>query len=143
MSEALARKSTARTVLAVIAGLLTVVALDLSVDAVMHAKGVFPPLGTPMSDKQSLLAISYRLLDGIIGGYVAAWLAPNRPLRHAVILGSIGTLVALVGAMATWNMNLGPHWYALAIAVAALPAAAFGGMVRERQRSGNSSAERA
>jgi len=141
MSEPIARKSVPRSVLAVITGLLTVVALDMGIDAVMHANGLFPPSGTPISDKQSVLALSYRLLDGVIGGYVAAWLAPRSPLRHALILGSLGTLVALAGAIATWNMNLGPHWYALALAAAALPAAAAGGTARERLRG--RSAERA
>ena len=34
-----------RSISAVLAGVLTVVALDKGIDAVMHASGVYPPLG--------------------------------------------------------------------------------------------------
>ena len=133
MSDGVQAKSTGRSIVAVIAGLLTVVALDLGIDAAMHAAGAFPPGRQPMNDQQCMLAISYRLIDGILGGYVAARLAPSRALRHAVILGCIGIVLSLAGAIATWNMNLGPRWYSLALVVVALPCASIGGATRARQ----------
>jgi hypothetical protein len=138
MSEIAPKKRTGRSVLAIVAGLLTVVALDLSIDAVMHLVAAFPPAGRSMTDKQCLLAISYRLVDGVIGGYVAARLAPNRALHHAVILGCIGVLLSLAGALATWNMKLGPRWYALSLIVIALPCASAGGAIRRSQLSSRS-----
>jgi len=135
MNEATSQKSTGRSVVAVIAGLLTVVALDLGIDAVMHATGVFPPTSQkePMEGGLFLLAFGYRMCDGIVGGYVAGRLAPSRPLRHAVVLGCIGLAISLAGFVATRNMNLGPTWYSLALIVAALPCASLGGKLRAIQ----------
>ncbi len=50
-----------RRVGAVLAGLLAVVILSTATDALMHATGVFPPLGQPMSDGLFLLATAYRI----------------------------------------------------------------------------------
>jgi len=135
MSETAQKKSTGRSVVAVIAGLLTVIALDLGIDAIMHATGVFPPSSKtqPMADSLFLLAMGYRMCDGVLGGFVAARLAPSRPLRHAVILGCIGLAGSLAGAIATRNMNLGPQWYSLALVVVALPCAFLGGTIRARK----------
>lgn len=134
-----AGRSTGRGVLAVVAGLFTVVALDLGIDAIMHAIGAFPSGKQPMNDRQCLLGVSYRLIDGIIGGYVAARLAPGKPLLHAAVLGGIGIVLSLVGAIVTWNMNLGPRWYSVALVAVALPCAAIGGAIRARQLASQTS----
>jgi hypothetical protein len=42
-------------------------------------------------------------------------------MRHALIGGCIGVALATVGAVATWNRNLGPHWYSVALIVFGLP----------------------
>ena len=89
MSETLPPRRTLRSIGAVLAGLLAVVVLDTGIDAVMHATGVYPPWGQPMMGALFLLAMAYRMVDGIAGGYIAARLAPSRPIRHALILGAI------------------------------------------------------
>ena len=125
-----------RSVLAVVAGLVTVVALDTGSDAVMHATHVFAPF-QPMADNLYLLALAYRAVDGVIGGYVAARLAPDRPVRHAVILGCIGVAASIAGAAAFWNKGpeYGPKWYPLTLVVIALPCAWLGGKLRALQMS--------
>ena len=54
---------------------------------------------------------------------------------HALILGAIGTAIAIAGATATWNSGpeFGPRWYPIALVVTALPCAWIGGKLRERQ----------
>jgi hypothetical protein len=54
-------------------------------------------------------------------------------MTHALIGGAIGTVLALAGAIATWNMPLGPHWYPIALVVLALPTAWVGGKLRLMQ----------
>src|SRR5262245_4418712 len=95
--------------LAVIAGLAFVIVLSLGLDAVMHGSGVFPEDPTGMTTGDWVLALSYRLLIAIGGGWITARLAQTRPLLLAVVLGIIGTVVGLAGLAAAWMMrpNLG------------------------------------
>jgi hypothetical protein len=130
--------SVGRSIGAVVAGIVVGVALTLITDVVLHAMGVFPPLGQPVSDGPLVLATVYRIVFGIVGSYVAARLAPHGPMRHAMIAGFIGFVVSIVGAVVTWNRGpaFGPHWYPLALIVTALPCAWVGGWMRERQLRG-------
>ena len=120
---------------AVVAGLLTVVILDLGIDVVMHKTGIYPPWFQPMRTSLWLLAIAYRTMDGIIGGYIVARLAPDRPLKHALALGIIGLLLSTAGVVGTWSKGpeFGPKWYPLALVAISLPCALVGGLLRERQ----------
>src|SRR5262245_64129381 len=52
--------------------------------------GDLSPVGQPISDSLFLLATLYRSLYGIAGSYVAARLAPDRPMHHALVVGAIG-----------------------------------------------------
>jgi len=126
-----------RRVGAVLAGLVLIFILDIGIDVIMHATGVFPPWFQPMPTNLWLLAIAYRAVDGITGGYVTARLAPDRPLFHALILGFIGVLLSTAGLLATWGKGpeFGPKWYPLALVVMALPCAFIGGAIRQRQLS--------
>ena len=126
------RRRLARSILAVVAGFIIVVILSIGTDAVLHALQVFPPLGQRMSDKLFLIATIYRTVYAILGTYITARLAPDRPMAHALIGGIIGLILGSVGAAATWSRTeLGPHWYPLALVVTALPCASIGGKIRE------------
>jgi hypothetical protein len=124
-----------RSVGAVVAGLLAIVVLSTATDAVMHATGVFPPAGQPMSDALWLLATAYRIVYGVAGCYIAARLAPDRPMQHALVLGVVGLVLSIAGAAATWNRGpgFGPKWYPLAVIAIALPCAWVGGRLRVMQ----------
>src|SRR5215471_10154598 len=115
-----------QSVWAIVAGFLFVVILSVVTDALFHKLGVFPPLGEYNPDKPLILASAYRVILGIIGSYITARLAPHGPMRHALIGGFIGILMGILGAVATWNSNLGPHWYPIALIVLALPQAWLG-----------------
>lgn len=122
---------------AVLAGLLFVIITSTAADALMHATGIFPPLGQPMADSLFVLALAYRIIFSIVGGYITARLAPDRPVQHALILGVIGFVLGLAGTAATWNRGpeFGPKWYPLLLAVTAIPSTWLGGkLVRERSR---------
>jgi hypothetical protein len=120
-----------RRVGALLAGLLVVVVLSTAADALLHATGVYPPAGQPMPGALFLLATAYRLAFGTLGSFVAARLAPARPMWHAVALGAVGTALAAAGLVATWNAALGPRWYPVALVVTALPCAWLGGRLAE------------
>ena len=73
---------------AVLAGILVGAVLSLGTDVVLHAARVFPPWDQPASNALLLLATAYRTVYSVAGSYVTARLAPNRPMLHALVLGS-------------------------------------------------------
>lgn len=120
-----------RSIGAVLAGFATVVILSIATDEIMHATGIIPR-GAMWNPWHNLLALAYRCAATVAGGWVTARLAPRNPIRHAVILGFIGTAAGIAGVMATWDMGLGPRWYPIAVAVTGFPCCLLGGWLRAR-----------
>lgn len=122
-----------RSIGAIVAGFLVIVVLSVATDVVMHATGIYPPWFQYMPDSLFLLATAYRAVYSVLGCYLTARLAPDRPMRHALILGVIGTLLSIVGAIATWNQGreFGPKWYPLTLVVMSLTLAWLGGKIRQ------------
>jgi len=135
MSETKQSGRVLRRIGAVLAGLLVVVILDLGIDVLLHATGIYPPWFQPMRTSLWLIAIGYRTFDGIAGGYTVARLAPDRPVQHSLVLGVIGLIMSIAGVAGTWSKGpeFGPKWYPLTLVVIALPCAWIGGKLRARQ----------
>lgn len=88
-----------------------------------------------MADSLFVLALAYRIIYSIIGGYITARLAPDQPVKHALVLGAIGFVLGLAGTIATWNRGpeFGPKWYPLLIMLTAIPSVLLGGkLVRSK-----------
>jgi len=128
-----------RSVGALFAGFLVVVFLSLGTDVALHATGVFPPWGEPMSDALFLLATAYRTVYAVAGSTLTAQLAPQRPMAHALIGGAVGLVLSAAGAVATWNQGpaFGPHWYPLALVATAMPCAWAGGRLHAIRARGD------
>ncbi len=128
-------RQTRRRIGAVISGVVVGAGLALGTDGLMHALGVFPRWGEAMSDVLFVLALAYRSFYNVVAAYVTAWLAPIRPLWHAMAGGVLNLVASTAGAAATWDKGseFGPHWYPLALIALALPCAWLGGKWRERQ----------
>ena len=139
MSEAQRPRSLGRSIGALLAGFVVVVILSIGTDVVLHAAGIFPPLGKPMSDALLLLATVYRSIYAVVGSYITARVAPDRPMQHALAGGVIGLVLSVVGAVMAWNKvdTLGPHWYPLSLVATALPCAWIGGKLRVMQVDGD------
>jgi len=141
MSESGAQspKRIGRSIAAVLIGMAAGIAVTLGTDFVLHAMKVFPPWDQRVPDGLLLLATGYRTVYNIAASYLIGWLAPYRPVRHAMVGGVAGFVVSLAGAIATWNGGpaFGPHWYPIALIVLALPCAWLGGYLRERQLTGS------
>jgi hypothetical protein len=122
-------RRTLRSVGAVLAGFLVIIIITTATDIAMHATGVFPQSGQPMSNALWLLATAYRIVYGVAGCYIAARLAPDRPMQHAMALGVVGLALSILGAVVTWDRGpgFGPHWYPLALVAIAIPCAWLGG----------------
>ena len=122
-----------QSIIAVVAGLVFIIVVTTVVDIVLHKMGVYPPLDHPINDTLSALATAYRIVISIAGAWLTARLAPDKPMKHALILGVVGTFLGLVGVVTTWNSGLGPRWYPIALAVLAIPQCWVGGKLYEVQ----------
>ena len=124
-------RSLPRSAAAVAAGFVSVAVLSLVTDEVLHLLRIYPPWGEPMWDTGlNLLALSYRILYSVAGGYITARLAPRSPMRHVVVLGILGFIAGTAGAITAIRMaDLGPNWYPIALALTAFPGVWLGGLL--------------
>jgi len=129
-----ARPNAWKSVWAVLAGFIVIFILSMGMDAVMHVAGIFPPWGEAMTNGLYAWATAYRVVFSIIGCYVAARLAPNRPMAHAIWLGVLGVVISLVATIVTWNKSpaFGPHWYPIALVLVSIPCAWIGGKIYKK-----------
>jgi hypothetical protein len=120
---------------AILLGVVAVVVLSLLTDQLFHVLGVYPPWGEPFFDTGlNVLALSYRCVYSVIGSWIAARFAPRNPMRHALVLGVVGTVLATLGAVTTIPMNLGPAWYPISLVITAMPCAWVGGALHRASR---------
>ena len=126
---------------AVVAGLVFIVITHTGTDAILKAIGVLPKGHLYVSTGLILVVIFYRAVFSLAGCYLTAKLAPQNPMKHSLILGTIGVVLSAVGAIATANMNLGPAWYAWSLAVISLPIAWLGGKLYELRISAKNAKE--
>jgi hypothetical protein len=125
-----------KSIWAVVAGVVFIIVVTTLVDIVLHVAGVFPPMDKPIDDRLALLATSYRIVISVAGAWLTARLAPDKPMKHALILGWVGVALGLVGLAVTWNLGLGPRWYPIALVVLAIPQCWAGGKIFEMQSRG-------
>jgi hypothetical protein len=120
-----------RSTAAVLIGFISVAVLSLGTDQVLHVINVYPPWGQPMYDPGlNLLALSYRMLYTVAGGYITASLAPHAPMRHVLVVGILGLITGSAGAIAAISMaDLGPNWYPIALALTGFPCVWLGGVL--------------
>ncbi|MEP6492081.1 MAG: hypothetical protein ABJF01_05355 [bacterium] len=117
-----------RSIAAVAAAFVAMAIMTLIVDQILHWLGVFPPWGQISYEPiPYAVAVGYRTLFGVGGGFVAARLAPRAPLRHALSLGWVGVVFGVAGVVAAVTRDLGPVWYPIVLLAVALPAAWVGG----------------
>jgi hypothetical protein len=124
---------TFRRILSVAAGLAAIVVLSFATDEVLYRTDVLPR--GPLSDyRLHLLELTYRSAYTMVGGYVAAALAPDRPIRRALALGVVALILGVVGAIV--GRDLSPFWYSLVIIAGAIPLPWLGGKLFVRRSSG-------
>lgn len=119
---------------ALLAGFVTIFVLSVATDALLESTGILPPVTHPEAYTAWMLwlVLLYRCVYAIGGFYLTARLAPNRPMRHALILGIIGTIIATLGAIANWK--LGNSWYPILLAASTLPCAYISGKLARKSK---------
>src|ERR1041385_2917953 len=119
---------------AVATGFVTVVILSTVTDFILEKLSIFPPLSEPQAYTPLLLffALLYRCIYTVVGGYVTAKLAPDRPMRHVIILGGLGIIAGTIGVVYAWNLSP-EHWYPIALVITALPCTWLGGKLKKEK----------
>lgn len=123
---------TSQSIKALVIGFISVAFLSIITDIILERIGVLPPQTQPALYIwwMLLLALVYRSFFTVFGGYIAAKLAPRKPIHHAVILGLIGMIFATLGAIANWNKSTGQEWYPVLLIFISLPATWLGGKMQ-------------
>jgi hypothetical protein len=125
----------ARSITAVAIGFFLIGALAFGTDYALVASGIYPPVTQFISDPALLGGMALYVAVFAIGGcWLTAYLAPDRPMRHALILGALGLLLNL-GMFQLANART-PMWYNLLGLALVMPYAWIGGRLRERQLAG-------
>lgn len=122
-----------RSIVAVVVGFVLIAVLAFGTDAVIRATmpGSFAPNGATTDMGILLASIAYVGLFAVIGCYVAARLAPRRPMAHALVLGLLGLVFNVAGSIAMWDTA--PAWYHVTQIALVMPWAWLGGWLRERE----------
>lgn len=126
-----------RSVGAILAGLVVITVLALGADAALSTAvpGSFDASGRVDSTPLLLFIIGYVVVFIIMGAYTAARVARRRPMLHALTLGGIMLAANIAIAAGLWDTA--PAWYHVTQLVLVLPAAWFGGRLREREIAGH------
>lgn len=124
-----------QSIWAVLAGFIAAALLAIITDEILHLAKVYPPWSVRFdSPALNALALGYRIVFTVFGGWLTARLAPQDPLRHAFILGLVGLPFGIAGVVVGISRDLGPAWYPIALVISGLPAAWFGGVLEARRR---------
>lgn len=106
---------------AVLAGFIFIGVTHTATDMALESAGVLPTGHLNVGASLILFVVLYRAILSFAGCYLTAKLAPSSPMKHSLILGGIGTLLSIAGAIVTADMNIGPAYYAWILVVMALP----------------------
>lgn len=110
----------------VIAGLVVTTVVSVGIDMLMGATGIINMDNFKNNSFLAiLLVILYRFAANAGGSYIAAMLAPQKPMRHVLIIGFIGLFTGILGAFFMWDAA--PAFYNISIIVMAIPSALTGG----------------
>jgi hypothetical protein len=121
-----------RSFVAVVAGLVTIVALSTATDLALEGAGLVPPPEEqPGKPEYFYFFAAYRFLYTVAGAMLTARLAPSAPIRHGLILGAVGTALGALGAAVMWGK--GPDWYALSLPLTAIPLCWIGAKLAARR----------
>ena len=124
-----------RSILAVIAGLVTLIVTGLGGDVALRglAPQWFAESGRVENVPALLLMVCYTLIFSVLSGYVAALVAKRQEIKHAFILGLIQLALNIVATIKF--SSTAPAWFHLAIIVLLVPATVFGGQLRLMQKA--------
>jgi hypothetical protein len=64
--------------------------------------------------------------------FLAARLAPHKPLKHAIALGIVGIILSVMGLIIMWDVP--PRWYSISLIVLTMPSVGIGGKLAMKSK---------
>ncbi|MDQ2930411.1 MAG: hypothetical protein M3Y05_06270 [Gemmatimonadota bacterium] len=121
--------SIVRSIIAIVAGYASMAAVVVALTVLVKRKAPewMGTVGKP-NPTYIYANLFYSFGAAMIGGFVAALVAPRAPLAHACALAGIVFVLAVVSALQMANKQ--PRWYQIALAVIGPLGTIFGGMVQ-------------
>lgn len=116
-----------KSIRAGVVGIAVGVAFSLITDSILQNIEIIPKDNLWVGTNIILLIIFYRTVYNVLGAYITAKLAPQNPMKHALVVGVLGTIVSIIGVIICLKLHLGPLWYTVVLAVLAMPSAWLGG----------------
>lgn len=128
-----------RSVLAVVAGFLVIGALAFGTGKLMQTTwpAQHDAAGTPTTTLMMIVQLFYVGVYATFGCWLAARLAPGRPMLHALVLGALGLALNIPSAIVM--RDSAPAWYLAAGVVTTMLWAWLGGRIAESRKGGASS----
>lgn len=113
---------------AILAGFVLGAILSVGTDLLMDKMGIMSMENFKQTPLLIIcIVIVYRFIFNVISCYLTARLAPNKPMKHVIIIGIIGTALSLLGSFAMWGNAI--PFYNIAIILISLPSAWLGGQL--------------
>jgi hypothetical protein len=115
-----------KSVGALIAGFLCIFVLSVATDHALEAMRLLkvePFFFNPWWI--IVIVIVCRCGYTIAGGYITGKLAPTKTMQHVLILGILGLIMNIMGAVMLWN--IAPHWFSVLLVLLFLPCVWIGG----------------
>lgn len=136
--------ATLKNIGAVLAGFVLTLILTRGMDILLESIGVFPTVEEQQKYGfntlwMNIVAILYRVIFTIFGGYFTAKLSASKPMQNVNILGIVGTIIAIVGNIIVSQIpemaNVLPLWFSIALVIIAFPSVWFGGKLATKKNT--------
>lgn len=119
-------KQILKSIGAILAGFALGAILSITTDSILEKLGIMSMENFQQSSFVIIvLVIVYRFIFNVVGCYLTAKLAPNKPMKHVIIIGIIGALLSILAAIALWDKAI--PFYNITIILISIPSAWVGG----------------
>ncbi len=123
-----------RTILAVLAGYIVIVAIVLGATYVLQTiKPEWYLIGAPLASGYLAANIAYSLVAAFLGGFITARIGAHAPRKHAYALAAVSVAMTVLAAMTGEQEQ--PGWFQALRAVVMVAAIVAAGRMR-RQAAG-------
>lgn len=122
-----------KSISAIIIGIVVGALLSVLTDFFMDTAGVIDADNFKQTPVAILcVIIAYRFLFNVIGSYITASIAPQKPMAHSIVLGLIGLGVSIAGFFLM--ADEATLFYNLGITLISFPSAWVGGKLYIRKK---------